>query len=120
MANRQLRRRDVILRAGYSLAGVYVAFSVLMLCLWLLRAPAFGWLYYLFCAVSFAVPRFAGGIVGFALIGGLEYFLVGCLLGAMIAMFVEPPADKHNACPKCGYDLAGLARGTRCPECGEA
>jgi hypothetical protein len=27
---------------------------------------------------------------------------------------------KRNRCPHCGYDRAGIASGTACPECGNA
>ena len=109
-------RYKTAFRLGLKVIGVWIVASSLPgLVVWGLRV---GWLY----------AQGAGGLatpltrLSFealnALHNGLE-LLLGLYLffGAEWVVRLAIPSNRPY-CPECGYDLSGLSRGQRCPECG--
>lgn len=64
-----------------------------------------------------ATPRGGGPILSMA-VSITVYPLVSIVRGAIGMRSYRVPHP--GMCPHCGYDLAGLAPGTNCPECGGA
>src|SRR4051812_37899371 len=62
------------------------------------------------------------------LLGGMDYWMAQVPLWGLAVAVAVPGAilwyrhRRHRfgpgRCPKCGYELAGLAEGAGCPECG--
>jgi len=47
-------------------------------------------------------------------------FALPPLVGGAVLMWSTRWRARKGKCVECGYDLAGLAAGVRCPECGES
>lgn len=76
--------------------------------------------------VLLSVLQLAGGLaLGYALYNPISLGIGpplcgqagGAALGIVYGMFFVEPAPRRGQCPRCGYDLTGLAV-PRCPECG--